>query len=89
MKLQFISMLILSVLVIASATSVVYSKHLNRKYFVELQQLKASIDKLDTEWGQLQLEQSAWSDNGRIEKIAKQKLKMKLPGLNDVVYLQP
>lgn len=76
-------------LVMASAISVVYSKHANRKLFVELQQLEKSIDELNVEWGRLQLEEGAWSDHGRVEKIARTKLDMSLPDINSVVYLKP
>jgi len=87
--LKNISLLLLIVSVMASAIAVVYSKHSNRKLFVELQQLKKNIDELNIEWGRLQLEEGAWSDHGRIEKIARTKLNMKLPGIDSVVYLKP
>jgi len=87
--LKTISLLLLVVSVMASAIAVVYSKHSNRKLFVELQQLKKNIDELNIEWGRLQLEEGAWSDHGRIEKIARTKLNMKLPGIDSVVYLKP
>jgi len=87
--LKSISLLVLIVSVMASAIAVVYSKHSNRKLFVELQQLKKNIDELNIEWGRLQLEEGAWSDHGRIEKIARTKLNMKLPGIDSVVYLKP
>lgn len=89
MKLLLSVVAVLLFTVMASAVGVIYSKHLNRKLFVELQQLNKSIDFLEIEWGRLQLEQSAWSDHGRIEKIAREKLKMALPDINSVVYLQP
>ena len=60
-------------LVLASAILLVYSKHQSRKVFVELQQLKHQVDSLNTEWSQLQLEQSAWSEHERIEKVARKK----------------
>ena len=87
--LKNISLSVLFFLVMASAISVVYSKHLNRKVFVELQQINKSIDELNIEWGQLQLEEGAWADHGRLEKIARKELKMLLPGINSVVYLKP
>lgn len=87
--LKNISLSVLFFLVMASAISVVYSKHLNRKVFVELQQINKSIDELNVEWGQLQLEEGAWADHGRLEKIARKELKMLLPGINSVVYLKP
>lgn len=87
--LKGISLSVLFFLVMASAISVVYSKHLNRKVFVELQQINKSIDELNIEWGQLQLEEGAWADHGRLEKIARKELEMLLPGINSVVYLKP
>jgi len=87
--LKILSLSLLVVLVMVSAISVVYSKHTNRKLFIELQQLNKNIDDLNIEWGKLQLEEGTWSDHGRIEKIARTKLNMLLPGINSVVYLKP
>ncbi|MDH5423641.1 MAG: cell division protein FtsL [Gammaproteobacteria bacterium] len=84
-----LSLGLLVLLVMASAISVVYSKHLNRKMFVELQQINKSIDELNIEWGRLQLEEGAWSDHSRLEEVARTKLNMILPGINSVVYLKP
>jgi len=75
-------------LVLASAILLVYSKHQSRKLFVELQQLKYQVDALNTEWSQLQLEQSAWSGHGRIERIARKRLSMVMPESVDVVFVQ-
>ena len=80
---------LLFVLVLASAIMLVYSKHQNRKLFVELQQLNHQVDELNTEWGQLQLEQSAWSGHGRIEKIARTRLSMVLPDSDEVIFIEP
>jgi len=77
------------VLVLASAIMLVYSKHQSRKLFVELQQLKYQVDDLNTEWGQLQLEQSAWSDHGRIERVARTRLSMVTPEPGEVVFIEP
>ena len=75
--------------VLVSAIGLVYSKHLSRKLFVELQQAKQQVTDLDTEWGQLQLEQSAWTDHGRIERIARERLLMKQPEADEVVFIKP
>lgn len=76
-------------LVLASAIMLVYTKHQSRKLFVELQQLKYQVDDLNTEWGQLQLEQSAWSDHGRIESVARTRLSMAMPESDEVVFIKP
>ena len=75
-------------LVLASAILLIYSKHQSRKLFVELQQLKYEVDALNTEWSQLQLEQSAWSGHGRIERIASKRLSMIVPVSSDVVFVK-
>ncbi len=75
-------------LMLASAILLVYSKHQSRKLFVELQQLKVEVNALNTEWSQLQLEQSAWSGHGRIESIARERLSMRMPQSDGVVFVK-
>lgn len=70
--------------VMASAVGVVWSKQQSRNQFVELQRLEKERDQLDTEWGQLRLEQSTWVTYGRIEKIARDDLRMVVPDPNQV-----
>lgn len=85
----FLIMGVLFLAVLATAIGLVYSKHLTRKLFVELQQLKKEVVNLDTEWGQLQLEQSAWSDHGRIERIARERLGMVIPEAEEMSFIKP
>lgn len=73
---------------VASALAVVRSRHGNRTEFVELQQLEAQRDALEVEWGQLQLEQSAWATHGRIEQLARRELNMNIARGSDVVVLK-
>lgn len=62
-----------------SAVAVVQLKHENRLRFVELQQLQAQRDALNVEWGQLLLEEGAWSQHRRVEQIARTRLGMSVP----------
>ena len=80
---------ILFIVVMVSAIGVVYSKHKTRQLFVELQQLNKEVVSLNTEWGRLQLEQSAWSDHGRIEQIARERLDMVIPEAEQVAFIKP
>jgi len=75
-------------MLLGSAILLIYSKHQSRKLFVELQQLNYQVDILNTEWSQLQLEQSAWSGHGRIERIARSRLSMVMPDPADVVFVK-
>ncbi len=43
---------------------------------------------LEVEWGQLQLEQSTWAAHARIEKIARERLGMKVPAPGQVVSVE-
>ena len=79
-----LTLLALWLLVMASAVGVVWSKQQSRNQFVELQRLEKERDQLDTEWGQLRLEQSTWVTYGRIEKIARDELRMLVPQPNQV-----
>jgi cell division protein FtsL len=75
--------------VLASAAGVVYVKHEARTLFVELEKLSAERDRLNIEWGRLQLEQSAWSAHGFVEQVANRQLKMTLPSATEVKIVQP
>ncbi len=85
---MLIVLILLYVMVMASALLLVYSRHQSRKLFVELQQLNHRIGALNTEWSQLQLEQSAWSRHGRIEGKARKELSMIMPRSDKVIYVR-
>ena len=88
MNMYVLMIVALLLLVMGSSIGVVYSRHESRKLFVELQQINREIDELNIDWGRLQLEQSAWSSHGRIEKIARKRLDMRLPVAGEVVYIK-
>ncbi len=80
--------MILFVANVATGVGVVYSKHSMRKSFIELQSMQNNFDELQIEWGRFQLEQSAWSTHGRVEKIAREKLNMGLVHQERLVFLK-
>jgi len=75
--------------VLGSSLGVIYAKHEARSRFNELQQLTQQRDDLDIEWGQLQLEQSTWATHGRVERVARDELRMVIPQANDLRIVQP
>lgn len=75
--------------VLASAAGAVYVKHRSRELFVELEQHNRRRDALETEWGQLQLEQSAWSTHAFVERVASQRLRMATPPPSEIQVLLP
>jgi cell division protein FtsL len=66
-------------LVVFCALGVVTSQHKARKLFQELESEQERARQLDVEYGQLQLELSTWATHPRIEKIARDRLRMRLP----------
>jgi cell division protein FtsL len=75
--------------VLASAVGVIYARHQARELFVRLEKLNAERDALDMEWGRLQLEQSAWSADAFVERVANAKLQMNIPETRDVRIVRP
>ena len=69
---------VLLLAVIASAVAVVRTHHVRRALFVELDEVDARRDRLQVEWGRLQIEQSTWAASDRIEQVAAQKLNLQL-----------
>ena len=72
-------LLLLVVVLVACALSLVTSRHHARRLFVELERAQGEARGYETEYGQLQLEQSTWGMPARVEKIAREQLRMQLP----------
>jgi cell division protein FtsL len=80
--------LILIAVALASALGAVASQHKARKLFQEFEREQGRMRSLEVEWGQLQLEQSTWAAHARIEKIARERLHMKVPAAGQVVAVE-
>lgn len=80
---------VLWIAVLAASLGAVYGKHEARNRFNELQKLTKERDELDIEWGQLQLEQSTWATHGRVERVARDDLRMVIPQANELRIVQP
>jgi len=73
--------------VMASAIGAVYAKHESRKLFTELQRLNDDRDRMEVEWGQLQIEQSTWSTYARVEQLAREDMNMRPPAAGEMKLL--
>ncbi|MDY7115867.1 cell division protein FtsL [Halomonas sp. SSL-5] len=80
--------MLLLVACLASALAVIAISHLTREEYAALQQLEREQQQLQTEWGQLLLEESAWSSPARIERLAVERLEMRLPGVDEVEVIR-
>jgi cell division protein FtsL len=74
---------------LASAAGAIYCKHQSRTLFIELEALNSRRDQLQIEWGQLQLEQSAWSTHAFVERVAHSRLDMSIPPPAAVRIVKP
>ncbi len=82
-----ILLILLGVAVFFSAIEVVIARHETRKLFVEIQMLERDRDCLNEEWGRLQLEQSTWATDARIESVSKTELHMIEPETRAVMLI--
>lgn len=73
---------------VMSALAIVYTKHESRKLFVELEALTLERDQLNTEWGQLQIEQSTWATHARIEQVANDDLSLVRPAPSEIYVIE-
>ena len=85
----FVAMPVLWFAALGSAAGAVYCKHRAREMFMDLERLNARRDNLEIEWGQLQLEQSAWSNNAFVERVAGTKLHMAMPPPKQIEIVAP
>jgi cell division protein FtsL len=88
-KWLVLAVAILWVGALGSAAAAIYCKHRARELFVQLEQLDGRRDNLEIEWGQLQLEQSAWSTHAFVERVASTKLHMAMPPPKDIEIVAP
>jgi cell division protein FtsL len=80
-------LILLGTAVFFSAVKVVIARHDTRKLFVEIQKLEKDRDSLNEEWGRLQLEQSTWATDARIESVSKTELHMIEPVIRSVTLI--
>ena len=77
----------LAAAVVVSSVWVIKAKHQSRQLFVELEELNRERDRLQIDWGRLQLEQSTWGTHPRIESLASQRLNLASPRPDEVVVI--
>jgi cell division protein FtsL len=75
--------------VLASSAGAIYCEHRSRELFIQLEALNGRRDNLQIEWGQLQLEQSAWSSHAFVERVASTRLHMAMPAPQSIEVVSP
>jgi cell division protein FtsL len=80
--------IVLLCVLVGCALSLVTSRHEARRLTVELSREQQRARQFDIEYGQLSLEQSTWGMPARVEKIARETLRMQLPASSRVEIVE-
>ena len=91
MKIRRFSSLLLLGLTFATLASgilLTYARHEYRAQFRAMQDLIGKRDQLEVEWGALQIERATWTGYRRIDREASERLSMRRPEKQDIVFLQ-
>jgi cell division protein FtsL len=80
--------IVLLCVLVGCALSLVTSRHEARRLTVELSREQQRARQFDIEYGQLSLEQSTWGMPARVEKIARETLRMQLPAPSRVEIVE-
>jgi cell division protein FtsL len=78
----------LAAVLIISALAVVSVRHEARNLTADLEKARADTQRLQTEFGQIQLELATWAMHSRIERIARERLGMQVADPSRVHIVQ-
>jgi len=85
--LELGGVLALAVAVVASGIWIVSVEHRSRQLFIEAESLNRELDRLQIDWGRLQIEQSTWGTHSRVEALARQRLRLTVPRDDQLVVV--
>ena len=85
---EWVVLCVTALFTVISAVGVVWSVHLTRLGYAELQTLEADRDALESEYERLLLEQGAFADFARVDRVAREELGMYTPGAREVVIVK-
>ena len=73
--------------VAASGVWVIQVEHQARQLFVELEAINRERDRLQADWGRLQLEESTWATHPLIEALARERLNLRQGEEDDIILV--
>jgi cell division protein FtsL len=77
--IELVGVLALAAAVVASGVWIVDVEHRSRQLFVAAEAQARELDRLEVDWGRLQIEQSTYATHSRIETLARQRLRLTEP----------
>ena len=78
-RIELAGVLTLAAAVVASGIWIVHVEHRSRQLFIAAEEQSRELDRLQIDWGRLQIEQSTWATHPRIEALARQRLNLTVP----------
>jgi cell division protein FtsL len=84
---ELVAAVLLAAGVVTSGIIVTATKHESRQLFAELEELKREEDRLQIDWGRLQLEESTRGMHARIETFAREKLELYEPDPKQILIV--
>lgn len=85
--IEIAGVLVLAASVVASGVWVVAAEHKSRQLFIRAEALRREADRLQTDWGRLQIEQGALATHSRIEMLARRDLNLTEPDDDQLVVV--
>ena len=85
--LEIAGVLVLAAGVVASGVWIVEVEHRSRQLFIEAEALNRELDRLQTDWGRLQIEQGMYATHSRIETLARDRLQLTVPSGDQLVVV--
>jgi cell division protein FtsL len=77
--IELVGVLGLAAAVVASGIWIVDAEHRSRQLFVAAEEQARELDRLQVDWGRLQIEQSTYATPSRIETLARRRLRLTEP----------
>ena len=85
--LEVAGVLALAACVVASGIWIVEIEHRSRQLIIEAESLNRELDRLQVEWGRLQIEQGMYATHSRIEPLVRQRLQLTEPSDDQLVVV--
>lgn len=85
--LEIVGVVVLAAAVVASGIWIVEVEHRSRRLFIETEALNRELDRLQTDWGRLQIEQGMFATHSRIEALARQRSGLTEPSGDQLVIV--
>lgn len=79
----------LVLLVLASGLVTVWARESNRQLDLQIREQRDAVRQLEIEWSRLQLEQATLASRSRVERVARERFGMHIPGTDEIWEFRP